>query len=187
MRRESNGALWRDMYALFRALLPDTCEMKVVYKAVLWNNYNKAQEPVQEWLLSVCLHRVGVGVCRCGDSPCIVHASYTHLTCILHASYMHLKSIHTTHTHTHLYAQVRARFFEAYKGDMEMGRMDAVVCSHPAAACEVYLALDIPIILFVTTRFDLGRLHSPLALQVSVLCVRAATLCSHHGVASVAV
>jgi len=101
MRRESNGALWRDMYALFRALLPDTCEMKVVYKAVLWNNYNKAQEPVQEWLLSVCLHRVGVGVCRCGDSPCIVHASYTHLTCILHASYMHLKSIHTTHTHTH--------------------------------------------------------------------------------------
>jgi len=68
-----------------------------------------------------------------------------------------------------------------------MGRMDAVVCSHPAAGCEVYLALDIPIILFVTTRFDLGRLHSPLALKVSVLCVRAAALCSHLAVGSVAV
>lgn len=63
-------------------------------------------------------------------------------------------------------ASVRERFFRAYRNDPVMLRMDAVVCSHPAAGCELFLPLGMPIILYVTTRFDLGRLHSPSALQV---------------------
>lgn len=63
-------------------------------------------------------------------------------------------------------ASVRVRFYEAYRCDATMLKMDAVVCSHPVAACEIYLPLDLPIILYVTTRFDLGRLHSEDALRV---------------------
>jgi hypothetical protein len=63
-------------------------------------------------------------------------------------------------------AWVRQRFYQAYRCDATMLQMDAVVCSHPAAACELYLPLDLPIILFLTTRFDLGRLHSAHALRV---------------------
>ncbi len=63
-------------------------------------------------------------------------------------------------------ASVRQRFYDAYCCDATMLKMDAVVCSHPVAACEIYLPLDLPIILYVTTRFDLGRLHSADALRV---------------------
>lgn len=63
-------------------------------------------------------------------------------------------------------ASVRQRFYNAYRCDATMLKMDAVVCSHPVAACEIYLPLDLPIILYVTTRFDLGRLHSADALRV---------------------
>ena len=61
---------------------------------------------------------------------------------------------------------LRHRFYHAYRCDATLLQMDAVVCSHPAAACELYLPLDLPIILFFTTRFDLGRLHSAHALRV---------------------
>ena len=94
MRRESNGALWRVTYAIYRARLPDTREIKVVYAAVLWNSYNKAQQAVEERSLSVCLHRIGVGVCRCGDSHCIIRASYMHPT--------YISKVFTPHTRTHI-------------------------------------------------------------------------------------
>jgi len=70
-------------------------------------------------------------------------------------------------------APVRELFFRAYRDDSLMRRMDAVVCSHPAAGCELYLPLGVPIILFLTTRFDLGRLYSPAALARWVQAVRA--------------
>jgi hypothetical protein len=67
---------------------------------------------------------------------------------------------------------VRERFYEAYADEHVMASMDAVVCSHPAAACEIYLPLGIPIILYFTTRFDLGRLHSPAVLRRWIEAVR---------------
>jgi len=70
-------------------------------------------------------------------------------------------------------SSVRARFFAGYQHDAGMRLMDAVVCSHPVAGCEVYLPLAIPIILYVTTRFDLGRLHSAAVLERWILAVAA--------------
>ena len=68
---------------------------------------------------------------------------------------------------------VRERFYEAYHNSTMMLRMDAVVCSHPVAGCEVFFPLGLPIVLFVTTRFDLGRLYSAAALERWILAVRA--------------
>ena len=67
---------------------------------------------------------------------------------------------------------VRVRFYQRYRCDAQLQRIDAVVCSHPAALCELYLPLGIPTILYVTTRFDLGRLHSVSVLQVLPLSCR---------------
>jgi hypothetical protein len=72
-----------------------------------------------------------------------------------------------------VYSPVRVRFYEAYRGDALMRQMDAVVCSHPVASCELYLPLGLPLVLFVTTRFDLGRLYSADALNRWIQTVRA--------------
>ncbi len=48
-------------------------------------------------------------------------------------------------------------FFEAYKNDDEMERVDAVFCSHPAANCELYMPLNRSLIVYATTRLEFGR------------------------------
>ncbi|KAL9645632.1 hypothetical protein ABK040_015847 [Willaertia magna] len=52
---------------------------------------------------------------------------------------------------------LRREFFEAYKNDAEMQRVDAVICSHPPANCELYLPFNKSLIVYATTRLEFGR------------------------------
>ncbi|CAG9462694.1 unnamed protein product [Pedinophyceae sp. YPF-701] len=52
---------------------------------------------------------------------------------------------------------LRRDFFEAYRNDPEMQRVDMVICSHPAANCELFLPLNKPMIVYLTTRLEFGR------------------------------
>ena len=52
---------------------------------------------------------------------------------------------------------IRKRFFNAYKNDPEMKRVDAVICSHPVSNCELYLPFNKTIIIYATTRLEFGR------------------------------
>lgn len=60
---------------------------------------------------------------------------------------------------------LRRKFFEAYKGDDEMDRVDFFICIHPTSLCELYMPFGRGMIVYATTRFDLGRLHSLQALE----------------------
>ena len=51
----------------------------------------------------------------------------------------------------------RQQFYERYKEDVEMARVDIVTCSHPASNCELYLPLNKSMIVFATTRIEFGR------------------------------
>ncbi|KAL9643487.1 hypothetical protein ABK040_010101 [Willaertia magna] len=53
--------------------------------------------------------------------------------------------------------QMRRAFFNAYKYDPEMERVDAVICSHPVANCELYMPLNKSLIIYATTRIEFGR------------------------------
>ncbi|CAG9462724.1 unnamed protein product [Pedinophyceae sp. YPF-701] len=53
--------------------------------------------------------------------------------------------------------KLRRDFFEAYRDDPEMQRVDMVICSHPAANCELFLPLNKPMIIYPTTRLEFGR------------------------------
>jgi hypothetical protein len=48
-------------------------------------------------------------------------------------------------------------FALAYKDDDEMRRVDFVICSHPSANCELFVALNKPMIIYPTTRLEFGR------------------------------
>jgi len=54
-------------------------------------------------------------------------------------------------------ALLRRNFYDAYKNDEEFGQVDYVVCSHPAANCELYLAFNKSIIVYSSTRVEFGR------------------------------
>jgi hypothetical protein len=51
----------------------------------------------------------------------------------------------------------RRRFFEAYRDDGEMKRVDIVICSHPVANCELYMPLNRSLVIYPTTRLEFGR------------------------------
>ena len=51
--------------------------------------------------------------------------------------------------------------------------IDAVVCSHPTGACELYMPFDVAIILWATTRFEQGRELDPSRMSGLVANVRA--------------
>jgi len=53
--------------------------------------------------------------------------------------------------------KLRRDFFEAYKADPEMARVDLFICSHPVANCELYMPFNRSIILYPTTRLEFGR------------------------------
>ena len=55
---------------------------------------------------------------------------------------------------------LRRTFFEHYRSDMEFLQMDAVMCSHPVANCELYLPFNKSIIVYATTRLEFGRLDT---------------------------
>lgn len=51
-------------------------------------------------------------------------------------------------------------FFEAYKDDPVMKSVDAFVCYHPTAMCELYMPFNKSIIVVSSTRFELGRFEA---------------------------
>ena len=53
-----------------------------------------------------------------------------------------------------------AQFTREYKEDAEMQSADAVVCSHPAAMCEVFEPLNKSLLVYATTRYEMGRCFS---------------------------
>ncbi|KAG2388533.1 hypothetical protein C9374_000697 [Naegleria lovaniensis] len=53
--------------------------------------------------------------------------------------------------------KIRRDFFHAYRNDPEMQRVDAVICSHPVANCELYLPFNKSLIVYATTRLEFGR------------------------------
>eukprot|EP00658_Telonema_sp_P-2_P002065 TRINITY_DN10785_c0_g4_i1.p1 TRINITY_DN10785_c0_g4~~TRINITY_DN10785_c0_g4_i1.p1 ORF type:complete len:720 (+),score=74.54 TRINITY_DN10785_c0_g4_i1:1-2160(+) len=52
---------------------------------------------------------------------------------------------------------LRQSFFEAYKNDPEFERVDAFICSHPAANCELFMPFNRSLIVYPTTRLEFGR------------------------------
>lgn len=56
-------------------------------------------------------------------------------------------------------------FYEEYRLDREMAGVDFFICIHPAALCEVYEGLGRGMVVYATTRFDLGKLESSDALE----------------------
>jgi len=57
-------------------------------------------------------------------------------------------------------AALIAHFAREYKEDAEMQSVDAVVCSHPAAMCEVFEPLNKSLLVYATTRYEMGRCFS---------------------------
>lgn len=55
------------------------------------------------------------------------------------------------------YASNMALFYETYKDDLEFKRVDAFICSHPAANCQLFMRFNKTIIIYATTRLEFGR------------------------------
>ena len=52
---------------------------------------------------------------------------------------------------------LKAVFYDHYKDDKEFARVDAFMCSHPAANCELFVPFNKPLVIYVTTRLEFGR------------------------------
>ncbi|CAF2339147.1 unnamed protein product [Rotaria sp. Silwood2] len=52
---------------------------------------------------------------------------------------------------------IRKQFYEYYKNHPLMNRVDAFVCFHPAAMCELFMPFNRTIIVIASTRYELGR------------------------------
>ena len=52
---------------------------------------------------------------------------------------------------------LRSKFYEAYKLDDEFRDVDVIMCSHPAANCELYMPFNKSVIVYATTRLEFGR------------------------------
>jgi hypothetical protein len=52
---------------------------------------------------------------------------------------------------------IREQFYQYYKDDSLMKRVDAFVCFHPAAMCELFMPFNRTIIVIASTRYELGR------------------------------
>lgn len=53
--------------------------------------------------------------------------------------------------------ELKLDFFEAYQDDPEMQSVDAFLCNHAAALCEVFMPFTKPMIVLASTRYELGR------------------------------
>ena len=53
--------------------------------------------------------------------------------------------------------RIRKQFYEYYKNHPLMNRVDAFVCFHPAAMCELFMPFNRTIIVIASTRYELGR------------------------------
>jgi len=55
--------------------------------------------------------------------------------------------------------EVRKQFYEVYKNDPEINQVDAFICFHPVAMCELFMPFNRTLIVISSTRYELGR-HS---------------------------
>ena len=62
-------------------------------------------------------------------------------------------------------AALIAAFREEYRHDKEMQGVDAFVCSHPAAMCEVFEPFNKTLLVYATTRYEMARCFSDAAMQ----------------------
>lgn len=53
--------------------------------------------------------------------------------------------------------EVRKKFYEVYKNDLEIKQADAFICFHPAAMCELFMPFNRTLIIIASTRYELGR------------------------------
>ena len=58
-----------------------------------------------------------------------------------------------------LEANIITKFYDYYKNDALMKTVDAYVCFHPAAMCEVFMPFKKPIMVIASTRYELGRFN----------------------------
>jgi len=56
--------------------------------------------------------------------------------------------------------QFRRAFFEAYKNDKLMAKVDAMLCHHAAPLCEAFMPFNKSLVVVASTRFEIGR-HDP--------------------------
>ena len=59
-------------------------------------------------------------------------------------------------------ASLTQRFVEHYARDAEFARVDGVICAYPAANCELFMPLNKSLVVYVTTRLELGRFDGSL-------------------------
>ncbi len=53
--------------------------------------------------------------------------------------------------------EVRKQFYEVYKNDSEINQVNAFICFHPAAMCELFIPFNRTLIIIASTRYELGR------------------------------
>lgn len=53
--------------------------------------------------------------------------------------------------------EISLKFYEFYKNQIEMNLVDAFVCFHPAAMCELYMPFNRSMIIIASTRYELSR------------------------------
>ena len=70
----------------------------------------------------------------------------------------------------------RQQFYERYKEDKEMARVDLVICSHPASNCELYLPLNKSLIVFATTRIEFGRYDAEVGWRKPIMDKQSSTV-----------
>ncbi len=51
----------------------------------------------------------------------------------------------------------RQRFYEVYKNDSEMNRVNIFMCFHPVSMCELFMPFNRTLIVIASTRYELGR------------------------------
>jgi hypothetical protein len=52
---------------------------------------------------------------------------------------------------------IRKEFYQYYKNDSLMKQVNAFVCFHPTAMCELFMPFNRTIIVIASTRYELGR------------------------------
>lgn len=52
---------------------------------------------------------------------------------------------------------VKRRFIQSYEHDMDMKTVDAVMCFHPSAMCELFMSFQKRLFVIATTRYEMGR------------------------------
>jgi len=53
--------------------------------------------------------------------------------------------------------EIYSEFYEFYKDQIEMNLVDAFVCFHPSAMCELYMPFNRSMIIIASTRYELAR------------------------------